>query len=105
MPSRAVKETDIRQGAGESIIYTITTTPWGSSPTDVTVAGYEVKPDDTFTDVTTTIIPSGSASVSGDVITLPAVTALTAEKRYRIEVLFTSGSNTFEAYFEIKAER
>ena len=104
MTQRETQETDIKQGEDESLVYTITTTPWGSSPTGIAVKGYEIAQNGQRTDVTSTIMPTGSASAAGDVITLPAITALTAGKNYRIEVKFTSGSNTFEPYFMIEAE-
>lgn len=90
------------QGNDESIIYSVTTTSWGSNPTNVVVKAYDVT-GGIRTDVTNTVL-SGSASTVGDVITLPAVTGLTAGKGYRIEVQFDSGGNTFEPYIEIEAE-
>lgn len=99
--SRKIGST-LSQGDSETIVYSITTTSWGSSPTDVVVKAYEVT-GGTRTDVTDDVL-SGSASVAGDVISLPAVTGLTAGKGYRIEVKFSSGGNTFEPYLEIQAE-
>lgn len=90
------------QGNDKTIIYSVTTTPWGSTPTNVSVKAYDVT-GGTRTDVTSTVL-SGNATVVGDVITLPALTGLTAQKRYRIEVQFDSGGNTFEPYIEIEAE-
>jgi hypothetical protein len=90
------------QGNDETIIYSVTTTSWGSTPTNVSVKAYDVT-GGTRTDVTSTVL-SGNATVVGDVITLPAVTGLTAGKGYRVEVKFTSGGNTFEPYIEVQAE-
>ena len=90
------------QGDDEAIIYSVKTTSWGSNPTNVVVKAYEVT-GGIRTDVTDTVL-SGSASTVGDVITLPAVTGLTAGKGDRIEVKFESGGNTFEPYIEIQAE-
>jgi hypothetical protein len=90
------------QGNDEAIIYSVTTTSWGSTPTNVSVKAYDVT-GGTRTDVTSTVL-SGNATVVGDVITLPALTGLTAGKGYRVEVKFTSGGNTFEPYLEIQAE-
>ena len=55
----------------------------------------------------TTTVLSGSASATGDVITLPKVKSLTLGHLYRIEVQFTvTGSATpFEAYVQIEATR
>lgn len=101
---REVKESPMEQGTDESIIYTLTTTPWGSSPGAITPKVYDIT-DSAYTDVTTTNMPTGSASASGDVITLPALTALTADHTYRIEVKFTCGGSTFEAYATVNAKR
>lgn len=90
------------QGNDETIIYSVTTTPWGSTPTNVSVKAYDVT-GGTRTDVTSTVL-SGNATVVGNVITLPALTGLTAGKGYRVEVKFTSDGNTFEPYLEIEAE-
>jgi hypothetical protein len=80
------------QGSGETVVYTLTTTRWGSSPTSPSVTVYDVTAG-AETDVTTTVA-TGSASVSGDVITFPSIASLTAEKIYRCDVTFTTGSNT-----------
>jgi hypothetical protein len=103
--SRAVKESPLVQGEDEKIAYTITTTPWASSPSAVVVAVKETsEASDVWTDVTTTKT-SGAASVTGDVITTPKIISLTRGLKYRVEVKFTSGGNQFECYFEIVAER
>ena len=99
---RQVQERNILQGIDEQIVYTITTTPWGSTPIGVSVKAYDV--DNAFADVTATVL-SGSASVAGDVITLPIMKSLTEGRRYRVEVRFTAGGNLFEAWFEVEAER
>lgn len=103
MTSRSFTEGTQPQGTDESIVYTLTTTPWGSSPSSVQVKVFDASSG--FTDVTSTVMPVGSPSVAGDVISFPALTALTAGHLYRIEVKFTSAGNVFEAYGEIRAER
>lgn len=97
---RKIKETPVKQGMDEEIAYSLTTTPWGSSPSSVAVALY----DSQNNDVSSTCL-SGSASVDGDVITLPFVKLLAPGERYRVEVKFTSGGNVFEAWGEIWGER
>lgn len=92
-------ESPLRQGKDEQIAYTLTTTPWGSSPSSPVVTIY----DQTGTDVSTTNL-SGSASAAGDVVTTPKVISLTAGKRYRLEIKFTSGGNVFEVYGYILGE-
>lgn len=84
------------QGADEEIVYTLTTTNWGTSPSSVTVKAYDLS--NASADVSTTVL-SGSASVSGDVITLPTVKSLTAGRIYQIEVKFTAGGSVFETPF------
>lgn len=100
--SREAKEGEQEQGVEESIAYSVTTTPWGSSPSSVVVKAYNIT-SGARTDVTSTVMPAGSASVVGDVITLPNLTALTADYVYRVEVKFTSGSNIYETYFIVNA--
>ena len=98
-----VKEGIQRLTSDETIIYTITTTNWASSPTVGTVVAYDESDADTV--VTSTVMPSGSHTDSGDVITLKPLTALTLDHFYRIEVQFTSGSSTYECYFRVKCVR
>lgn len=99
--AREVTEGRQVQGVEERISYVIPTTPWGSSPTGVVVKGYDTTD---MSDASSTIF-FGSASVSGDNITTPAVVSLTEGRTYRIEVKFVSGGDTFEFYFMIKCER
>ena len=103
--SREAIESPYLQGEDEILAYLVTTTPWAASPTSPTVKifSYDLTTD-AYTDVTATKM-SGSASVSGDVITTPAVTSLTAGTRYRVEVKFVVSGNTFETYFWILGER
>ena len=101
---RQVAEGEQYQGVDEEVVYTISTTKWGGSPSGVSVAVYSVS-GSTYTDVKSTVMPSGSPSVSGDVITLPPLKALTQGTIYRIEVKFTAGGNVLEPYVIIKAQR
>lgn len=100
---RGVIEGTQPQGVDESIPYTITTTNIGSSPSVTQVKVYDVR--DSFSDVTSTVMPSGSASVNGDVITLPELTALTEGRLYRVEVACTIAGADVEIYFLVRAER
>ena len=90
-------------GEDEEIVYTLTTTPWGSDPGVATAKIYELV-GDALSDVSTTCM-SGSLSTSGDVITLPEISGCTAGTDYRVEILFVCSGNTFEAFAELKAER
>ncbi len=101
MSIRRVKEGLQMQGVDEQIIYTLTTTPWGTVPTNIVVVAKDENANNT--DVSATVL-SGSASIAGNVITLPVLKSLTEGHTYRIEVKFTSGGNIFEAYFEVEAE-
>ena len=101
--NREIKESPLAQGADETIVYTLTTTPWASTPTSPSAKIYSFI-DDTYADVTETNM-SGTASATGDVITLPAVAALVADTKYRMEIQFTVSGNTFEPFAWIHAER
>jgi len=89
------------QGEDEEIVYALTTTNFGSSPTDPVVVVKDIT-DGGNTDVTAAVT-TGAVSVFGDIITLPKILDLTAENFYRVEVMFTSGSNLFESFFYIRA--
>ena len=102
---REVIESPLKQGADETIIYKITTTPWASTPTSPSAAIYSYDAAaGSYTDVTSARM-TGSVSVTSDVITLPSISGLTAGTNYRVEVKFTVSGNTWEPYFWIKAER
>lgn len=94
--SRRIKESPIWQGVDETIAYTLTTTPWASSPTSPTV----VIKNSAGTDVSLTTL-TGSATVSGDVITTPYIHGLTAGEQYRLEIKWTVGSNVYEAWADL----
>ena len=101
MTNRQIKESPVTQGEDEIITYTLTTTPWGSSPTSINVVVYDVTGADETADwlnVTSTVMPTNSPTVLGDVITLSPLKLLTDGHVYRMEIRFTCGSNTFETY-------
>lgn len=100
MIKREVKESPLVQGADESLAYSLTTTPWGSSPSSVSVKIYNLT---TGADLSATNL-SGSASAAGDVITTPLVTALVAGTSYKLEIKFTCGSSVFEVFAKIHGE-
>lgn len=101
--SREVTEGRQVQGVDEEIKYTITTTNWGSTPTDVACVVKDMT--DGNADVTSTVMPDGSISVSGNIITLKSLKSLTEGKRYRVEVKFTtSDGNVWEPFFYVTAE-
>jgi len=113
---REIKEGKQSQGANEQITYTLTVpTTWGTPTGTPTVTGYTCiggKLDGhnyvggTLTDVTSTIFPTGVASVSSQDITLPECVSLTAGILYMVTVLFdTSEGDTLEAYAFIEGDR
>jgi len=99
---RTVKEGKQTQGVDESIVYSLDVSGQGGSPSSPSVVVKDTSNNNT--DVTATVMPAGSASASGDIITLPPLTALTRGHNYRIEVQFVSGSNTLEVYFFVASD-
>ena len=100
--SLAVKESPLEQGRDEERVYALTTTPWGSTPTNVLVTAYDASAS--FRDVSSTVL-SGSPSVTGDVITLPVLKSLSMGHIYRVEIKFTVGGNIEETHVEIHGVR
>ena len=90
------------QGVDETIIYTVDVSNVGSSPTSVSVDVFLMS--NLTTSVKATVMPAGSPSVVGNVITLPPLKLLTANNTYRVEVKYTIGSNVVENYFYVVAE-
>jgi hypothetical protein len=101
--SREIAESPLWQGADEEIAYDITTTPWGTAPSDVAVKLFTFD-GDTYTDVSAGNL-SGAVAVAGDVITTPTVKSLVAGTTYQLEVKFTSGGNIFEVFAHIVGQR
>jgi hypothetical protein len=99
MTKHEVAEGLKEQTSSEEVVYDITTTPWGSSPSSVAVVAYLEGPE---TVVTTTVFPVNSPSVSGDVITLSPLKSLVKGNTYRVEVLFTIGTEKLECFFRVK---
>lgn len=105
MTSREVIQGTQKQGVDERVAYTITTTNWGSTPTSPVVRVDDITTGfSSGTNVTTTVMPTNSPTVSGDIITLSLLRALTLSHTYRVEVQFTSAGNLFETYFIVQAE-
>lgn len=96
-----VNESPVKQSPQESLAYSITTTPWGSTPTSITITVYDVTVPGAETDVTSAVT-TGSNSATGDVITTKRIGSLTAGKDYRADVAFTdANNNTHEASIKI----
>jgi hypothetical protein len=95
----------IGQGIDETVIYSVDMTALGT-PTTPTAKAWKVITDANYTDVTTTIMPTGSCSVSGNTITLPGVKSLSLKNTYRIVITAAySGGNTLSGYFDINGEK
>lgn len=99
--TRTIEEGLLIQGEDESIAYKLDVSAVGSSPTSPSVVVKDATAGGT--DVTSTVMPSGSPSVTGDVITLPPLKLLTADHSYIIEVQYTISGNVFETYFHVRA--
>lgn len=104
--NREIKEKGQEQGVEEEVTYTLTVpTTWGvptGTPT-IKVFSYD---GTAYTDVTSTIMPTGSASIASQVITLPEAKAMTVDVLYRFEMKFdiTSGG-VKEAYAWVQCRR
>lgn len=97
-----VQET-IEQSSGESISYTVDTDnypPTGvGTPSTASALVFDVSDN---SNVTSTVMPSGSVSIATTIITLKPLTALTAGKTYRVEVTFTKATNVFRPYMHVR---
>ncbi len=88
-----------RQRPDERIPYELTIDSSYTSPSDPVCKLFDVS-GTTETDVSATKL-SGSASITGQVLTSPLVIALEAGKSYRLEFQFVSGGGTYEPYLMI----
>lgn len=105
---REVEEGRQYQGVDEELAYTIETTKWGkgATPTSISAKVFDyTEATQAYADVTSTVMPTGSPSAAGTVITLPVLKLLTLDHLYRVEVKFTCNSNVFECYIWVYAER
>ena len=86
------------QSADEEIPYQIDVSNWGSNPTSPSVKAYII---DSGLEVTSTVYPTNTPTVSDNVITLSVLKDLDVGVTYRIEVQFNIGSTIFECYFRV----
>ena len=89
------------QGQNASIPWTITF-PWATSVTSPTVAVYK---KGTTSDVSGTVMPSGSHTVSGNSLTMKNLTSLTAGESYIVDIRITVDGIADEFFLEVKALR
>jgi len=97
MPSLFLLESPIYQGAGATVTYSIQF-PWATTCATPTIAAYKGG-----TTVTTTVFPSGSASASGNTITLAPLTALTGGEAYIISIVDAVDGVTDQWFLEVRA--
>lgn len=93
---REFKESPLYQGEDEKIAYSLTTTPWVSSPTSPATKIFRVS-GGTKTDTTATNL-NGSTTAVGDVITTPLVQSLIAGAEYRLEISWSVSTSLYEAW-------
>ena len=91
---------EINQRPNESISYTVDVSNVGSSPTVNSVTAYERQNDNTWSDVSATVL-SGSNTVSADVITTKLIGSLTDGRTYHIVVNYTISGETYDDYLVI----
>ncbi len=89
------------QHTGEEIIRTVDFDP-ATTESTVTSPVVVVIQEDDGTDVTSTVMPTNTPSVATLVVTLSALTALTAGKSYRVEVKVTAGGNTLVSIHRVR---
>lgn len=88
-----IQEGTLEQYSGETVYRVLTTTPWGSSPSNIDVYVYDIT--NGMADVSSTVAV-GSESVSGDEITF-GLHAMTAGHDYLVAITFTVSSNVYFA--------
>lgn len=102
--SRVALESPVFQGEGEKLAYGLTTTPWGSAPSNESMQIFDITDPENEEDVTTACTEA-AMSVSGNVITTKRIKALTLNNTYRVEVTFTDSlSNVWVMLFTIKCQ-
>ena len=80
-----------------------TTTALASSPTSPVVTAFDLTQG--ASDVTTTVFPTNSPSVSGDDITLSVMRAMTKTHKYRVNCKFTVSTEIFDPAMEVHCVR
>lgn len=90
----------VEQRPIERVAYSCDTAAYGGSPSSPSATLYSVASDGTRTPDATKL--SGSASVSGDVVTSPLVINLVAGTNYLLELSFVCGGNTWAPLLQIR---
>ena len=97
--TRQVAESPVTQGPYEQIAYSFDWSAIGTPDSAGTVKIY----DKTGTDTSGTNL-TGSASLTGNIVTTPIVKSLTARGKYKLVSSVTISSNTLTAYLEIDVD-
>lgn len=98
---REVKDGVQVQAVSEEIPYSIDFTDWPNPPTSPTLAAE----DSSGADKTSTLFPSGSPSINGNIITLPLCKAGTVGEIYKVTVGYTWNTTTkLSCYFYVRFE-
>jgi hypothetical protein len=88
------------QTSAESLVWQVDVTGFTATAAAPVVSKVVKVSDET--NVASTVMPTGSPTVSAGIISLPVLKLLTVGERYRIHLAFTDGgSNTYEAIVEI----
>lgn len=89
------------QTVAEEVAYTLDVSkyPGTGDPSSVAVTVIQVG---SGTDVTATVMPTNSPTVSGNVITMSLLKLLTAGRSYHVRVKFTRSGNIFQPHFEVR---
>jgi hypothetical protein len=84
------------QGPTEEIFYRVTVEPAAVSVVSVTVMDVT-----TGQNATTTVMPSGSASVDNGALVLPALKALTLGHMYEVAPLYSDGQSKIQPIIRV----
>lgn len=97
LKSAFLVESPIYQGAGATVPYTVTF-PWATTAASPVATVYMNEAD-----VTSTVMPSGSATASGNTITLKPLTALTGGETYIVAIAATIDGVADQWFLEVRA--
>ena len=93
-------------GVDEKPFFRLDTTNYGGAPSNVSIAAFTWdETTNTYTAATSTIFPSGSASVSGNYISLAQFIPPVEGSKVRLEIKFTVDSSVVEVYRWLLIER
>lgn len=97
---REFNQSPINQGEDEEVSYRLDISTWPLPTSDPVTKIYDMD----FEDLSSTLL-DGTTVIDGDYIILPKIKDLESGQRYRVEVLYKSNTNTFEAWGYIIGER